>query len=494
MCAVKNDHTVDDNTYWPSIDMLARTAVVQVFAQVSPFNWIQPYRIESPYESRGSGFFVTKEGHFVTSAHVVSEARRVWVNIPALGKVPLPAAVIGMCPETDVALARLQDEALSLVIQQLNAVSYFECGDSDDVTLTEAILALGYPLGQNHIKSTTGVISGREFLNGRPFIQVTAPVNPGNSGGPLVGKDGKVLGITVAGVIEAQSIGYAIPINEFTIIYDELMKGGLVRKPNLGIILGCANDEKASYLKNPQPAGLYIAGVIEGSLCDSAGVHEGDMLYELNGYTIDAYGETNMAWGFGRSILYDLFVKMKIGQEISMVLYRRGNRIDLRFAYVMREPLPIRRYYPGYEPIDYEIIGGLVLMSLSDDHIDIFFDARPDLMVYAMPQKRAKGVVIITYVFPGSYAHHVSSFIAGDIIQYVNNQCITDLASLRRAILDDCKTSFIAIKTERGALVVFSLELVLRDEARLSADFVYPISHTITQLQHMALSGTINNG
>lgn len=473
----------EDSSCWADVDALAYGGVVQVFAQVSPFDWIQPYRIDSPFESRGTGFFVSDDGYFVTNAHVVNDARRIWVHIPALGKIPLPATVVGICPEIDVALARLHTDVLSFVKEKLGTISYFVCGDSDKIKPTEQVLVLGYPLGQNHVKSTTGVVSGREFLSDRPLLQMTAPVNPGNSGGPLVGVDGTVLGITVSGVLEAQAVGYAIPINEFKNVYEELMAGGLVRRPKLGLTLGFANDEKAAFLKNPEPAGLYVCNVIPGSLSDKAGVHEGDMLYELNGNTIDAYGESNGMSPFGRKGVADLIINLHIGQKVSMVLYRDGNRIDVSFTYDPHEPLPIRRRYAGYEPIDYEVLGGLVLMGLTDDHMELFADSVPTLLWYSLPKNRAEGAVIITYVFPGSYAHHMYSLLSGDIITYVNNIRVRDLDSFRKALHASIDTGLVAIKTEHDAFVVLSLEQLVRDEERLSLDFMYPISQTIVQLQ-----------
>lgn len=484
------DH--DSQVSWEGVDILAHKAVVQVFAQVTPFNWMEPYRIETPFESRGSGFFVTSEGHFVTNAHVVNDARRIWINIPALGRVPLPATVVGICPMVDIAVVRLHADALAFVKEQLGSVEYFELGNSDSVKPTERVLALGYPLGQNHIKSTTGVISGREFLGGRPLLQITAPVNPGNSGGPLIGSDGKVVGITVSGVLEAQNVGYVIPINELVTLYDELMDGGLVRRPTLGISLSYAHDEKAAFFNNPEPAGLYICAVTPGSLGDSAGVHAGDMLYQLNEYTIDAYGESTATWGFGRVTIYDIIVKIKTGQQVTMVLYRSGQRLTVSFAYEVKEPLPIRRRYVGYEPIDYEVMGGLVLMPLTDDHMELFAGSRPHLLLYDEQKRRIKGAVIITAVFPGSYAHSIYSVVPGDIVKYVNNIRVTDLDSFRKALRKSIDTGLIAIKLTSDILVVLSLAKLLHDEERLSVDFMYPLSQTVRQLQQQFLPDTVD--
>lgn len=477
---------------WSQLDTLVQNAVVQVFAQVAAFDWVQPYRIESQYESRGTGFFINDQGYFVTNAHVVMDARSIWIHIPVLGRVPLPVKVIGICPEIDVALLCLQEESLAFVRKNKGPILFFECADSHDIKPTTRVLALGYPLGQNHIKSMTGVISGREFFEGRSFLQTTAPLNPGNSGGPLVGTDGKVLGIMVSGVLTAQGVGYAIPINDFILIFDKLMKGGLVYLPRLGISLSSANDEKAAFFNNPEPAGVYIVDVLPGSLCDIAGVHEGDMWYELNGYSIDAYGESTMSSHFGRATIHDIVASLKIDQEISMVIYRQGVRIEFSFLYSVQAPLPIRTFYPGYEPIDYEIMGGLVLMPLSDNHMETFGESAIDMLAYRWPKKRVEGAVVITYVLPGSYAYQMYSFNQGDIIRYVNNKRVHNLESFRSALSLSVATGLISIKTETGVFVVFSLERLLIDENRLSKDFMYPISQTVVRLQRELLSKELN--
>ncbi len=473
---------------WEDLDSLAHNAVVQVFAQVSSFDWEQPYRIESQYESRGTGFFINDEGYFVTNAHVVMDARSVWIHIPNLGKVSLAAKVIGICPEVDIALLRLQEEALAFVRKNQGNIVFFELGDSHAIKPTTRVLGLGYPLGQNHIKSMTGVISGREFFEGRPLLQTTAPLNPGNSGGPLVGIDGKVLGILVSGVLAAQGVGYAIPINEFILIFDELIKGGLVYRPRLGIMLGYANDEKAAFFNNPEPAGLYIVNVLHGSLCDIAGIHEGDMLYALNGDSINAYGESNLEWSFGRATIFDIIVGLKTGQKVSMVIYRQGNRIEFSFLYEVQKPLAIRSFFPGYEPVDYEVMGGLVLMPLTDNHMEAFGELAIDILQYRWPKNRVEGAVVITYVLPGSCAYQTYSLVQGDIIQYVNNRRIHDLESFRNALALSLDTGLISIKTEAKALVVFSLKTLVSDEDRLSKDFMYPISQTVIRLQRELLS------
>ena len=161
---------------------MARDTVVQVFAQIAELDLMQPYKTPTQYGSRGSGFFINEHGHIITNAHVIDQAHAIWIQIPSLGKRLINVIVVGICPERDIALLRVADEDVDYIRSELGYIPYLVLGDSDKVRRSDEVLALGYPLGQESLKSTTGVISGRE----KNLIQMSAPINPGSSGGPLL--------------------------------------------------------------------------------------------------------------------------------------------------------------------------------------------------------------------------------------------------------------------------------------------------------------------
>ena len=92
---------------------------MQIFAQVTSFNWLEPYKIDTQYENRGTGFFIDSDGYFVTAAHVVHEAKRIWINVPALGKTPLHAHLVGFCPDRDLALLCLDKEGMAQLQEEI---------------------------------------------------------------------------------------------------------------------------------------------------------------------------------------------------------------------------------------------------------------------------------------------------------------------------------------------------------------------------------------
>lgn len=480
--AKKEIYVVQEGMYWGEIQLASQDAVVQVFAQVAGFNWEEPYKIEEQYENRGSGFLIDENGYFVTNTHVVDEAKFIWVYIPSLGRQPLYAEIVGVSPSQDIALLRLKEESLRAVRKQLNKTPYLELGNSDDLQNTESVLALGYPMGQHRLKSVTGIVSGRELILDRSFLQITTPINPGNSGGPVLNAQGQVMGIITAAMTHVQSIGYAIAINDLRVILDELHVTKLLHKPSLGAAFICSDDEKAPFLNNPVPSGLYVSKVIAGSLFDKAGIQVGDMLYEFDGLPLDAYGDTEVPWSSEKISIYELLARVKIGAEIALVLYRNGTRLEKKFCLVYEHIFKIRQMYPNYEHIGYETLGGMVIMELALNHIPLFSEDSPELFAYQLPENRLESRLIITHILPGSYTHQLAMVGAGDIIQEVNGKKIGTLAELQKAIFQSVESDFFTIKTELGGFVVFSLRKLLDDEARLCQDFVYPMSNTIQQL------------
>ena len=318
---------------WSSLQTKVKNSVVQVFSHVTEFNWVEPYKSPNQSESAGSAFFISSEGDLITNAHVIEQALVVSIQIPASGKRRFEVDVIGVSPERDLALLRVKKKELEILKREIQSPSipYLKMGDSDAVQRGDKIMALGYPLGQQGLKSTTGVVSGREHLMGHYFIQIDAPINKGNSGGPSLDNKGRVVGVNSAGIPGAQNVGYIIPINEVKLFLEQLEtlpyegKPKLLRKPYLGIWFKSANEDLVAYLGNPPPGGLYVVDVYKGSPFDKAGIKAGDMIYTIDGYKVDIYGEMSVPWSKeDRISIVDYVARLKLGHMFSITYYRQG--------------------------------------------------------------------------------------------------------------------------------------------------------------------------
>ena len=218
----------------------------------------------------GSGFLIDNDGHILTNAHVVQGAKSVDVQ---LGDGDTQSAqIVGTDPSSDIALLKVEDT---------NGVQPLELGDSDQVQVGDPVVAIGNPFGLDRTV-TSGIVSALQRQIQAPngfsisdVIQTDAANNPGNSGGPLIDGDGKVIGINSQ--IESQSggnvgVGFAVPIKTAADVVSQLENGGEVHRAYLGISGGDITSEIARALNLPVDQGVLVERVLSNGPADDAGI------------------------------------------------------------------------------------------------------------------------------------------------------------------------------------------------------------------------------
>ena len=470
---------------WRQVD-IDYNAVPQIYAQVLEVDLLEPYKAPNPIGCRGSGFFINDQGYIITNSHVIEEAARIWIRIPALGRRFIEVELVGLCPEKDIALLRLPSKEYDFIQKELGYIPCLSLGDSDSVRRADEVMALGYPLGQECIKSTTGVISGRH----RHMIQMSAAINPGSSGGPLLNINGEVIGINTAGYDDAQNVNYIIPINDAKIILQDLEREYLLRKPFLGIFTSSATEAMVEYLGNPAPGGAYVVEVLEGGPLYKAGVRAGDMIYEIDGNPVDIYGQIVVPWSEDRVSLIDYASRFTLGCEITGVVYRKGERFDVTLKLDRPELLPIHQICPGYDPIDYEIFGGMVVMPLTINHVRMLKDYAPGLSEFANVQRQKEPVLVITHTFPTSLLYQAHILTPGILLNKINGQEVRTLDDFRQAIQESDNGFFtiqcfdtVTMVTD-NLLVVLPYEEVIEEEYSLSQIYGYQPSATVKEIMN----------
>lgn len=473
---------------WEEVERKAQYAVVQVWSQIAKFNWLEPFKAPDFLEAAGTAFFISPDGDLLTNFHVIDQAKSIFINIPYLGRRPLSVEIIGVCPETDVALMRLTKESYEIIQKEFGEIPYLPLGDSDILYRTEPVMALGYPLGQRYLKATIGVIGGREYIFGSSFMHVTSPINPGNSGGPSLNSQGEVVGINTGLIRDTQNMGYIVAINDVKILLDDLYNVSLYKKPQLGIRLNHATDEHTNILNNPVPGGAYVNIVLEGYVGQKSGIQVGDMLYQIvcknRVYDIDEYGDVTVHWRSSDKVtLGELLNRLELGSELLLTLYRNGERKDVRCTFDPPPKNPIRQIFPDFEPeeIDYEMVGGAIIMQLRENHFNLL-PPTSLLKQYSRYDHQMKEVLVITSILPGSQMHKVECFYPGALLDKVNDKEIKNLNDLRHALMLSKQTKRVAITTKDNFSTVLSLEKILDDERRLSRDFMYKITPSMDRL------------
>lgn len=473
---------------WLDVQRQVKDTVIQVFSQVCDFNWLEPYKTPEQGEGRGSGFFINENGDIITNYHVVAQASAVQVQIPTFGHEQFDVKIIGVSPDRDIALLTLTKEAKEKIIKKLGKIPYLTLGDSDKILRSQEVLALGYPLGQTRLKSTLGIVSGRERLGIFGYIQITAALNHGNSGGPALNSNGEVIGINARGVLDAQNVGYIIPIDEVKSALKDLYKVELLRRPTLGCLFTIASSELVSYLGNPGDGGWFIAKVFDNTLLKSVGVQENDMLYEINGYKVDMYGDLNVPWSEDKVNLLEVLNRLKIGDDVHLVVYRKGVRKIFNFKLEHKYLPKVRVIYSEFEKeaTDYEVIGGMVVMQLNLNHVGLLISRAPekaaDLSRYSKIEQQQEAGLIITHILPNSQAYKSQILQPGEIITEINDTPVTTLKEYREAIKKSKKSRFLTIRTDDKYYCVLSVDKMVKEEDQLVSRFFYKKSKLLNEI------------
>lgn len=272
----------------PAVDLVSlEDKLVEIYETVSP-GVVLVRALDERDISRGTGFVYDGEGHILTNLHVIEDLDTVEVDFPSGLKTR--ARVIGRDPDSDIAVLKVDVPAEELFPLQL--------GDSDQLRVGQAVLAIGNPFGFEGTM-TLGIVSGlgralrslHEAPSGGVFssgdiIQTDAAINPGNSGGPLLNLNGEVIGVnraifttsfSDAGQPLNSGIGFAVSINIVKRVVPELIANGRYDYPFVGITsLDDLSLVEQEALGLPRATGVYVTQVTPGGPADRAGIRAGD--------------------------------------------------------------------------------------------------------------------------------------------------------------------------------------------------------------------------
>lgn len=289
-------------------------AVIRVAQRVGPAVIAVSGRTGRDGEGVGSGFLITPDGFTLTNSHVVHGRTRL--NATTEDGDSLDADLIGDDPATDLALIRLAARELP----------HTELGDSDAIQVGQLVIAVGNPFGFRSTVST-GVVSalGRAMRSqeGRlieNIVQHTAPLNPGNSGGPLVDSRGRVVGVNTAIIALAQGLGFAVPGNTARWVTSELLAHGRVRRLTLGIRAGIVLVPRwlARQLDLLSEQTVEVVEVLPDSPAALAGIRPGDWIVAAAGRIISSTDD-----------LHRVLATLPTALEVPIEVVREEKRVEL---------------------------------------------------------------------------------------------------------------------------------------------------------------------
>lgn len=369
-----------------------------------------------PAQGVGSGFIVSPDGYILTNAHVVADASEVTVKLT--DQREFKAKVIGADRRTDVALIKIDGKGLPTV----------KVGNSEQTKVGEWVAAIGSPFGFDN-SVTAGIVSAKARSlpddNYVPFLQTDVAINPGNSGGPLLNVNGEVIGINSQ--IYSRTGGYmgvsfAIPIEVAMKVKDDLQKFGKVNRGRLGVVVQPISRELADSFGIKDAQGALVNSVEPDSAAAKAGVAAGDVIVSVNDHAISQPADLVRAIG-----------NTAPGQTVKLKIFHNGSARELNAK--LGEVAPEKT--AAAEVAEPGQSSGKVGLSV-----------RP-LTSGEQKQLATSGGLVVEGVAGAAAAAGIAP---GDVILAINNEQITSVNQLRRAI-----------EQHKGNVAV----LVQRDEQRL---------------------------
>jgi serine protease Do len=347
--------------------------------------------------SLGSGFILSADGDILTNYHVVKDADSIMVRLS--DRRELPATLVGKDAQSDLALLKIDAKDLKPVT----------IGSSHDLEVGEWVLAIGAPFGFDS-SVTAGIVSAKSRSlpdeNYVPFIQTDVPINPGNSGGPLFNLKGEVVGINSQIVSRSggyMGLSFAIPIDLAMKVVDQLKAGKQVERGWLGVNIQDVTHDLAQSFGLDRPMGALVAKVTPDSPADKAGIKAGDVIVAFNGEPVDTSGE-----------LPPLVGLVAPGEKAKLELVRHGKHESLTVTI-------------GKLPTD--------LASGNDQDAT---SADSDLGLTVAPltgdDRSNSDVTQGVKVTRTTGAAAAAGISAGDIIESVNNEPVTDVAGFTRLL------------------------------------------------------------
>ena len=487
----------------------------QVFllrSQRRSFNWQMPHQpIQNNDQSKGTAFYMKYKNkiHLVTCFHCISNSFHVTISSPSAGAKEYPCRVLWICPELDLAVLEVDEKHKTPPKKYLTPWVFpkFVNGQIPAPDIGAVTLTVGFPLGQTHLKITRGILSGQQS----GLYQTDAPINGGNSGGPLMWKN-KVIGINARGYFMAQNIAYAIPIMSLLHLIDFHQahpdiyhirfprNWGISISPPATLLLPSTKKSNNAATKcsvsNQATCGVEVKAIYGSQLMKDLSLKKGDILLTINGMPISSLGEIPLLWLKQRMTLHSLLYHIFLDQKIVLEYLSGGKR---KKATIVVHPdsdaVAFRQWYPEHEPIPYLYLCGIVIVPFNEtitEHRFKYFrdsqqyrDENPilldsigsddlELLKNAEPKLWDKGKIMIINILKGGLMHETHILKVGELIASINDMPVTTIQQAEKIVRESLKKKKdIAIETTSGSRLFLSYDTICKEEQRLMAIYNY---------------------
>jgi serine protease Do len=382
----------------------------------------------------GSGVIVSADGYIITNAHVIAGATRIQVQLSSNGapagrsivRPPgrvLPARLVGLDAETDLALLKVDAEGLR----------FLELADSDIVRQGQLVVAVGSPSGLESSMSM-GVVSAvaRQLQpdDRVVYLQTDAPINPGNSGGALVDIEGRLVGINTMILTQSggsEGLGFAVPSNIVRFVIDQMSQSGFVLRGEIGVEAQTVTPGLAPALGLARDSGVILADVLPGGPADTAGLKIGDIVLSLNGKPMEN----------ARQFHVNLY-RQRVSSIVTLQILRGADTLEKKVVLLARSNSPER--FACWVNERQHLVPRLSILALP-------IDASIAGLLMGEP-RRTYGILVARLAMTTNGPS--GELLPGDIIYEVNREPVSTLQELRALLERQNSGEPLVLQVERA--------------------------------------------
>lgn len=477
-----------------------KKSIVKILGINTTFNFNEPYLKDEETQAGGTGFFVdpkifgenfpvrTKNKRFVlTNFHVVEDltSDECILKQPCLGNSAITAKVLYVVPSLDVAILVVDPlKKHPMWFDQGNLADFMENIPNLNVDVTktikgnsQSVKAIGFPNLSSDYQICSGVISGRAL----GMIQLNISFNGGNSGGPLFLKN-KVVGICTASIVDSEALGLAMPIYKIARFFQKWTKykNRLLHTPSWGIFFKHTTPD---YLASKNIE--HYQGCLVKKTTSTIELKENYIIMGIKSnnkcYNVDNFGLVQVDWTDKRVPIDNMEFILSLNPDDIQIQYfnNKKNKWTSKIKPKVQE-FKVRSRYPSWEKINYYVLGGIVFMNLTLNHLEEDEDEES----YAGPQcihlinhlahsMSMESIVVVTHIELQSHVFNQKNLSTFDRIVKINNKKIKSVDDIKR-IMENIDSDYIKIETQDDKHT-FSLKSLRQQEVKDNLKRKYPV-------------------
>lgn len=451
-----------------------KEAVVKIYTVSNPYNYHEPWQMWGQKTFHGSGCIISGK-RILTNAHVIRDQTFIQVRRSGEAK-KYTAELESIAHESDLAILKVKDESF------FEGIEPVEIGDLPEIK--DKVVVYGFPAGGDKLSITEGVVSRIEhnkYYHSSSYLltcQIDAAINSGNSGGPVINKDDKIVGVAFQGLLDGryENIGYMVPATVIKHFLDDIKDGMHDGTPDIGLSMQKMEnpDMRRNYLMTEKQTGILINKIYPDSPAEGI-IEPGDILLSIEGKSIENDGTIEFRQG-ERTYFGYLMQQKKINDSVRVEILRNGKIRELSVK--LTKPLDYERLvsHERYdEPPVYYIVGGLVFETLTLNYLmeygtekDWHINAPKELINFYIngePAEDQREIVVLVKVLADEINVGYHDFVDA-VISSVNGVKVTKIDDLVRGF-EKNRGEYHVIEDIRGYKMVLDRKKVAENGERI---------------------------